>query len=97
MKQDLKARDHLTENDTDEFQQQCVQSVKPTDFHSKMEDFLLRKDFKLRALREEKARQEVAGCVFSPNIYTRKAGEHTQPRGLGQFLQDQMRFVENVR
>ena len=46
-------------------------------FHSKMEDFLLKKDHKLRALRELKAREEVEGCVFTPNIYTRKAGDST--------------------
>jgi hypothetical protein len=40
-----------------------------------MEDFLLNKEYKLRVLREEKARQEVEGCIFAPNIYTRKAGE----------------------
>jgi hypothetical protein len=62
-----------------------------------MEDFLLKKEEKLRKMREEKAQKEVEGCVFSPKLQTRKAGEITQRRNLDQFLQDQMRFVETIK
>jgi len=41
-------------------------------FHSKMEDFLFRKEAKLRAMREAKEMKELEGCQFAPNIYTRK-------------------------
>ena len=45
-------------------------------------------------MREEKALKEVEGCIFTPNIYTRKAGQETQRRNFDQFLKDQNRFVE---
>jgi hypothetical protein len=37
-----------------------------------MEDFLFRKEAKLRAMREAKEMKELEGCQFAPNIYTRK-------------------------
>lgn len=40
-----------------------------------MDDFLKRKEEKLKKLREEKAQKEVHECVFSPTIHTRKAKE----------------------
>ena len=45
-----------------------------------MEDFLQKKDEKLRILREEKALLEVEECVFAPIIVSRKAGDNTQRR-----------------
>jgi hypothetical protein len=60
----------------------------PMTFHSKMEDFLYRKEAKLRALREAKEAKELEGCQFAPKIYTRKQGDQGQRRGFEQFLQD---------
>jgi hypothetical protein len=40
-----------------------------------MEEFLLRKEEKIKRLREEKDQKEVEGCVFSPKLETRKPGE----------------------
>jgi hypothetical protein len=37
-----------------------------------MEDFLYKKEAKLRAMREAKEAKELEGCQFAPNIYTRK-------------------------
>ncbi len=42
------------------------------EFHSKMEDFLSKKDEKLKKLREIKAREEVLECNFTPQLFTRK-------------------------
>jgi len=46
-----------------------------------MDDFVVRKNEKLKMLRDEKAHKEVEGCVFKPTIYTRRCGkEAPQPR-----------------
>jgi len=42
------------------------------EFYTKMDDFVQRKEEKIRRMREEKAMKEVENCVFSPTIYTRK-------------------------
>ena len=42
-----------------------------------MDDFLQKKDEKIKKMREEQALKEVEGCAFSPNIYTRKSGQET--------------------
>lgn len=51
-----------------------------------MEDFLLKKEEKLRKLKEEKDQKEIEGCVFSPKLETRKAGEVGQRRNFDQFI-----------
>ena len=48
-------------------------------------------------MREAKEMKELEGCQFAPNIYTRKEKEPLQRRGFEQFLQDQRRFIENIR
>jgi hypothetical protein len=59
-----------------------------------MDDFLARKDEKLKKLREEQALKELEGCAFSPNLATRRSGQDTQRRHFDQFLKDQQRFLE---
>lgn len=62
-----------------------------------MEEFLLKKEEKLRRLKEEKELKEIEGCVFSPKLETRKAGEVAQRRNFDQFIQDQHRFVDIIK
>lgn len=57
-----------------------------SDFHTKMDDFIQRKNEKLKALREEKARKELEGCQFAPNIYTRRHNGDTSRRNFEQFI-----------
>lgn len=45
------------------------------EFHSKMDEFMQKKEDKLRKMREEKAQKEVENCVFSPQLATRKFNE----------------------
>ena len=62
-----------------------------------MEDFVNKKNHKINQLREEKEKKEVADCHFAPKIYTRKNGDAVQRRNFEQFIQDQRRFIDNVK
>ena len=57
-----------------------MQSTRSNEFHQKMDDFLQKKEDKLKHMRDEKAKKEVEGCIFAPKIYTRKAGDSLEPR-----------------
>jgi hypothetical protein len=62
-----------------------------------MEEFVQKRNDKIKLMREEKAKKEIENCQFAPNIYTRKHGETQQRRNFEQFIKDQRRFIDNVR
>ena len=39
-----------------------------------MDDFVTKKNEKIKQMRDEKAKKEIENCQFAPNIYTRKQG-----------------------
>jgi hypothetical protein len=55
-----------------------------TTFLSKIDDFVSRKEEKLKIMLEQKALKELEGCQFAPNIYTRRQhqnlNQETAPR-----------------